>query len=91
MAGYIFRTPRLTVTADGPEALPREHRLARFYTRQLGVGVVVWPDGTVTERRVLRGDEHLAAAAVYLGGHDYPVTHAEKDVLESAGYTVLTV
>lgn len=36
-------------------------------------------------------DDLDAASVVYLGGHEYNVTEAEKDDLEAAGYEVLTV
>jgi hypothetical protein len=36
-------------------------------------------------------DDLDIADVVYLGGHEYTVTLAEKNALEAAGYTVSTV
>jgi hypothetical protein len=65
--------------------------LMRHYARP-GPAVCVIIDGTtVRERQVPTTDELLAATYHYLGGHEYVVSEAEKTLLESAGYAVLTV
>lgn len=101
-AVYLFRTPtrqpeghRLPAVPnnrtdfdDGPRGFP----LMRHVNRGPGTPVcVLVTGGVVTETAAPNTDELAAADRHYLGGHDYVITRAEKDVLEGAGYTVLTV
>ena len=47
-------------------------------------------DGEWYEDRFPVQDDLDIADAIYLGGHEYQVTLAEKTALEAAGYTVIT-
>jgi hypothetical protein len=90
---YIFRTPVLGGSALTRDALPREQSLMRHYGGypKRGVAVIIWPDLTVEERRVLRGDEHLTARNIFLGGHENVVDAATAAILDEAGYELVGV
>lgn len=59
------------------------------YRRKQGV-TVFRIDGQWYESRFPAADDLAEADRVYLGGHEYEVTAAEKNDLENAGYTVVT-
>lgn len=91
---FIFRTPTEIRDIVDDDALPRERNLIRHYVgyRRMGVAVIVWPDLTITERRVLRGDEHLTALAVYGGGRENVIADpAMRALLTAAGYNLIQI
>jgi hypothetical protein len=59
------------------------------YTRKQGV-TVYRLDGQFYEDRFPVQDDLIDADLVYLGGHEYVITEAEKNALESVGYDVIT-
>ena len=82
--GYLFVPP---VVEQGP--MGGGWLFAR-YTRKQGI-TVYSIDGQWYEEQYPWADDLDAADAVYLGGHEYEVTEAEKIDLEAAGYEVSTV
>jgi hypothetical protein len=64
------------------------HLFAR-YTRKQGV-TVYRLDGEFYEDRFPAQDDLDQADLIYLGGHEYYVTLAEKNALQAVGYTVIT-
>ena len=82
--GYLFVPP---VVEEGPMG---GNWLFARYTRKQGVSVFR-VDGDWYEDRFPSQDDLDLADVVYLGGHEYPVTLAEKNDLEAVGYEVLTV
>jgi hypothetical protein len=81
---YLFIPP---VVDEGPMGA---NWLFARYTRKQGVSVFRI-DGQWYEDRFPSQDDLDASDIFYLGGHEYPVTEAEKDDLEAAGYEVFTV
>jgi hypothetical protein len=102
---YLFRTPtraptggarvpsepnlRRTEFDDGPEG--SGHLLMRHVSKPLPPVAVLIEDGVVREKQVPTFTEQNAADYCYLGGHDYTITQAERDLLVAAGYDVLTI
>jgi len=78
---YLFVPP---IIEEGP--MGGNYLFAR-YTRQKGV-TVFKVDDTFYETMYPSQDDLALADVVYMGGHEYYVTEAEKDDLESAGYEV---
>lgn len=63
-----------------------------FWRYTLKRGITVYKIGNDWyEEQYPWQDDLEAASAVYLGGHEYEVTEAEKDDLEAAGYEVITL
>jgi len=81
--GYLFVPP---VVEEGPMG---GNWLFARYTRKQGV-TVFRIDGDWYEDRFPAQDDLDMADVVYLGGHEYPVTEAEKNALEAADYDVIT-
>ena len=81
--GYLFVPP---VVDEGPMG---GNWLFARYTRKQGV-TVFRIDGDWYEDRFPAQDDLDMADVVYLGGHEYPITEAEKDALEAADYDVIT-
>ena len=81
---YLFVPP---VVDEGP--MGGNYFFAR-YPRKQGVSVFRI-DGVWYEDRFPIQDDLDQADVFYLGGHEYPVTEAEKNDLEAAGYDVITV
>ena len=81
---YLFVPP---VENEGP--MGGNHLFAR-YTRKQGV-TVYRLDGEFYEDRFPAQDDLIDADLVYLGGHEYVVTEAEKDALEAVGYEVFVL
>ena len=81
---YLFVPP---VEDEGPMG---GNWLFARYTRKQGV-TVYRLDGQFYEDRFPAQDDLVQADVVYLGGHEYYITLAEKNALESVGYTVSTV
>jgi len=81
---YLFVPP---VVNEGPMG---GNWLFARYTRKQGV-TVYRLDGQFYEDRFPTHDDLDLADLVYLGGHEYYITLAEKNALQSAGYTVSTV
>jgi hypothetical protein len=81
--GYLFVPP---VVEEGPMG---GNWLFARYTRKQGV-TVFRIDGDWYEDRFPSQDDLVLADVVYLGGHEYPVTLAEKNDLEAVGYDVIT-
>jgi len=81
--GYLFVPP---VVDEGPMG---GNWLFARYTRKQGVSVFRI-DGDWYEDRFPAQDDLDASDVFYLGGHEYPVTLAEKNALEAAGYDVIT-
>ena len=68
------------------------HSLFRHYSsRSGGVSVLKQINGTYVTKTYPTQHECDAAAAVYIGGHRYSVTAAEKTSLEANGFTVETI
>ena len=80
---YLFVPP---VENEGPMG---GNWLFARYTRKQGV-TVYRIDGDFYEDRFPSQDDLASADLIYLGGHEYIVTTAEKNALEAAGYTVFT-
>ena len=80
---YLFVPP---VENEGP--IGGNHLFAR-YTRKQGV-TVYRLDGEFYEDRFPAQDDLDQADLIYLGGHEYYVTLAEKNALQAVGYTVIT-
>lgn len=81
---YLFAPP---VREYGPAG---GHWL--FYRYSLKHGVTVYKIGNSWyEEEYPSQDDLDIADAVYLGGHEYYVTEAEKTALEAADYDVVTV
>lgn len=80
---YLFVPP---VENEGPMG---GNWLFARYTRKQGV-TVYRLNGQFYEDRFPAQDDLVDADLVYLGGHEYRVTLAEKTALESVGYTVST-
>lgn len=81
---YLFVPP---VVDEGPMG---GNWLFARYTRKQGV-TVYRIDGQWYEDRFPAQDDLDLADLIYLGGHEYYVTTAEKNALESVGYTVVTL
>ena len=80
---YLFVPPVLEYGPAGGNWL--------FYRYKLKHGVTVYKVGASWyEEEYPSQDDLDIASAVYLGGHEYPVTLAEKTALEAGGYTVIT-
>lgn len=63
-----------------------------FYRYNLKHGVTVYKIGNSWyEEEYPSQDDLDIADAVYIGGHEYYVTEAEKTALEAANYDVVTV
>jgi hypothetical protein len=60
------------------------------YTRKQGT-TVYRVNGEFYEDRFPSQDDLVDADLVYLGGHEYVVTEAEKDALEAVGYEVFVL
>jgi hypothetical protein len=80
---YLFVPP---VVDEGPMG---GNWLFARYTRKQGV-TVYRLDGQFYEDRFPVQDDLIDADLVYLGGHEYVITEAEKNALESVGYDVIT-
>ena len=62
-----------------------------FWRYTLKRGITVYKiNGVLYEDRFPIQDDLYQADVFYLGGHEYPVTEAEKNALEDAGYDVIT-
>jgi hypothetical protein len=81
---YLFIPP---VVEEGPMG---GNWLFSRYTRKQGVTVYLL-DGEWYEDRFPAQDELDLADKIYLGGHEYRVTYAEKLALEAVGYVVRTI
>jgi len=80
---YLFIPPVLEYGPAGGNWL--------FYRYKLKHGVTVYKVGSSWyEEEYPSQDDLDVADAVYLGGHEHPVTQAEKTDLEAAGYSVIT-
>ena len=82
--GYLFVPP---VVDQGPMG---GNWLFARYTRKQGI-TVYQIDGEWYEEQYPWYDDLNEASVVYLGGHEYPITLAEKNALEAAGYDVITL
>jgi len=81
---YLFVPPVLEYGPAGGHWL--------FYRYSLKHGVTVYKVGSSWyEEEYPSQDDLDIADVVYLGGHEYTVTLAEKNDLEAAGYEVSTV
>lgn len=81
---YLFVPPTVDYGPAGGNWL--------FYRYKLSHGVTVYKVGnTYYEEEYPSQDDLDTATAIYLGGHEYNVTEAEKDDLEAAGYEVFAV
>lgn len=78
-----FFTPPIAAKQDPAS---RGHRLWRYYRADVGITVLKQQDGTYVQRQYVDQREADGSAAVYLGGHIYPVTSAEATALTNAGY-----
>jgi len=81
---YLFVPP---VVNEGPMG---GNYLFYRYTRKQGV-TVYRVDGEFYEDRFPAQDDLDQADLIYLGGHEYIVTEAEKNALESVGYDVVVL
>jgi hypothetical protein len=81
---YLFIPP---VVEEGPMG---GNWLFSRYTRKQGVTVYLL-NGEWYEDRYPAQDELDLADKIYLGGHEYYVTLAEKNALQAIGYVVRTV
>ena len=81
---YLFVPP---VVNEGPMG---GNWLFARYTRKQGVTVYRINDEWY-EDRFPSQDDLIFADPIYLGGHEYYVTEAEKIALEAADYDVVTV
>ena len=81
--GYLFVPP---VVDEGPMG---GNWLFARYTRKQGVSLFRI-DGEWYEDRFPAQDDLDISDVIYLGGHEYVITEAEKDDLEAAGYDVIT-
>ena len=81
---YLFVPP-----VENERPMGGNHLFAR-YTRKQGV-TVYRLDGEFYEDRFPAQDDLIDADLVYLGGHEYVVTEAEKDALEAVGYEVFVL
>lgn len=83
----IFNPPTVD---DVPRVLPSTrgpaYWLFRHYAQTRGRTVLKSAAGVYTTVDTPTVDECAAAAAVYLGGHQYVVSDAEAAALTSAGY-----
>ena len=80
---YLFVPP---VVDEGPMG---GNWLFARYTRKQGVSVYRIA-GRWYEDRFPTQDDLDVSDVFYLGGHEYPVTLAEKNDLEAAGYEAIT-
>ena len=81
---YLFAPPVLEYGPAGGHWL--------FYRYSLKHGVTVYKIGNSWyEEEYPSQDDLDIASVVYLGGHEYEVTDAERINLQNGGYTVRTV
>jgi hypothetical protein len=81
---YLFAPPTVEYGPAGGHWL--------FWRYSLKRGVTVYKIGNSWyEEEYPSQDDLDIADAVYLGGHEYTVTEAEKNDLEAAGYDVITL
>jgi hypothetical protein len=81
---YLFAPPTIDEGPAGGGWL--------FWRYTLKRGITVYKiDNQWYEEQYPWQDDLDQASVVYLGGHEYEVTEAEKDDLEAAGYEVSTV
>lgn len=81
MPTYIFKPPTVDEGPAGGGKLFSRYKLKR--------GESVLKNGaTYTKVRTPSLDDYLVADTVYLGGHEYEVTEAEKSALIAAGIGV---
>lgn len=80
---YLFVPPTVEYGPAGGNWL--------FYRYTLKHGVTVYKIGNSWYEEEYPSQDDLDIADVYyLGGHEHPVTLAEKNALEAAGYEVIT-
>lgn len=80
---YLFVPPVLEYGPAGGNWLFARYKLKH--------GVTVYKVGASWYEEEYPSQDDLDASDVfYLGGHEYPVTLAEKTALEAAGYSVIT-
>lgn len=75
----IFRPPSI----EGPR--DRSHPLWRRIPHPVGVAVLK-TGGLYRQVRNVGSDDIASASEVYLGGHEYIITHVTADLLSTAGY-----
>lgn len=78
--GWILRPP---VVKEGPAA---DGPLFSRYKLYRGISIIQRQDNTWYTARYPSQTELEAAQRYYLGGHDYPLTETEYNLLVAAGF-----